>query len=370
MLSKFTVSNFKGFNDTFVFDLEENNRYAFNSTSLRDGIVLNSLIYGPNGVGKSNLGLALFDITHHLTDFQRNENLYINYLNADNSNFLAAFSYKFKFGEDTVLYTYKKAQNRALVSENLQINGKIVAEIDRRESSKARIALEGTETLNPNVVNEQLSLLKYIQYNSILKKNKENDIFKKFYLFVEGMIFFRSLDKNIYIGYSSGNSEIQSNIIDDGNVEEFQYFLNEAGIRCKLSYSIESGKKVIFFDFENERIPFFEIASTGTISLTLYYFWLTRLNTNPKTSLVFIDEFDAFYHHKLSTLIVEKLKKTNFQFILTTHNTSNISNEILRPDCYFLMYKNRINSLAGSTTKELREAHNIEKMYKAGAFNG
>ena len=88
-----------------------------------------------------------------------------------------------------------------------------------------------------------------------------------------------------------------------------------------------------------------------------------------KVSFLFIDEFDAFYHHELSALIVEELKKTGVQFVLTTHNTSIITNELLRPDCYFLMNKVAIRSLAKSTSKELREAHNIEKMYKAGSFN-
>ena len=68
-------------------------------------------------------------------------------------------------------------------------------------------------------------------------------------------------------------------------------------------------------------------------------------------------------------MVVERLKETGVQFILTTHNTSIISNDLLRPDCYFLMNKTKINSLSKSTEKELREAHNIEKMYKAGAFN-
>lgn len=86
-------------------------------------------------------------------------------------------------------------------------------------------------------------------------------------------------------------------------------------------------------------------------------------------SFLFIDEFDAFYHHDLSKMIVETLKEIGVQFILTTHNTSILSNDLLRPDCYFLMNKKKIKSLSNSTDKELREAHNIEKMYKAGAFN-
>ena len=68
-------------------------------------------------------------------------------------------------------------------------------------------------------------------------------------------------------------------------------------------------------------------------------------------------------------MIVETLKEIGVQFILTTHNTSILSNDLLRPDCYFLMNKKKIKSLSNSTDKELREAHNIEKMYKAGAFN-
>jgi hypothetical protein len=36
----------------------------------------------------------------------------------------------------------------------------------------------------------------------------------------------------------------------------------------------------------------------------------------------------------------------------------------------YIMYKQSISSLSNRTSKELREAHNIEKMYKAGAFNG
>ena len=49
---------------------------------------------------------------------------------------------------------------------------------------------------------------------------------------------------------------------------------------------------------------------------------------NKNCQFVFIDEFDAYYHHDLSEIIIEKLKAmTNTQVILTTHNTSNISND-------------------------------------------
>ena len=101
----------------------------------------------------------------------------------------------------------------------------------------------------------------------------------------------------------------------------------------------------------------------------LFYFWFQRIREKSKVTFLFIDEFDAFYHHELSALIVKELKKIGVQFILTTHNTSILTNDLLRPDCYFLMKKDIIRSLSKRTSKELREAHNIEKMYKAGSFD-
>ena len=68
-------------------------------------------------------------------------------------------------------------------------------------------------------------------------------------------------------------------------------------------------------------------------------------------------------------LMVKKMKSVGAQVLLTTHNTNVITNELLRPDCYFIMDHKGIEAIFEKTDKELREAHNIEKMYKAGAFN-
>jgi len=42
----------------------------------------------------------------------------------------------------------------------------------------------------------------------------------------------------------------------------------------------------------------------------------------------------------------------------------------VRPDCYFLLRDSSIKAISELTEKELRQAHNLQKMYKAGAFNG
>ncbi|MBI1289514.1 MAG: AAA family ATPase [Flavobacteriales bacterium] len=370
MLAKFTVSNFKGFNSDFVFDLTKVNAYEFNQESIKNNVVNNAIIYGKNGVGKSNLGLAIFDIVSHLTEYNSLSELKnASYLNAYSDSDYAKFRYEFLFGSDKVLYEYEKKNSDTLISEKFEINGVELAGIDRREGPQARIEFDGTETLNRELTNSKLSLLKYIKNNTQFDPTQENEIFKLFYDFVERMLFFRSLNSNMYLGLQSGQSSLQEDIIERGNVPDLEKFLNEAGIVCKLKVEQELDKEVLAFDFDGKTISLFDVASTGTKSLVLFYYWLQRLKETSKVSFLIIDEFDAFYHHELSAMVVERLKETGIQFILTTHNVSIMTNDLLRPDCYFLMKKDAIQSIARSTSKELREAHNLEKMYKADSFN-
>ncbi len=369
MLTKFSVSNFKGFNSEIVFDLQDSNGYAFNKESVKNGIVNNAIIYGPNGVGKSNIGLAIFDIISHLTDRETNDGQYRFYLNALNASETASFNYEFSFNACKVVYSYKKSDYKTIVFERFLINGKEMAFIDRSVSDDAKVFFKGTESLKKNLTNQNLSLLKYVKNNSELDENEENNCFMSFFKFIEGMLFFRSLQENIYLGLEIGTREITSDIIEKGNVPDLEKFLNSAGIECRLKVVKESEKDVIAFDFNGKTISFYHIASHGTRSLTLLYYWLQRIKQASKVSFLIIDEFDAFYHHELSSLVVMELKKTGVQFILTTHNTSIMTNDLLRPDCYFIMSKKTIKSVSKCTSKELREAHNLEKMYKAGSFN-
>jgi AAA15 family ATPase/GTPase len=369
MLTKFSVSNFKSFNKEITFDLKDTNKYGFNKECIKNGIVNNALVYGYNGIGKSNFGLAIFDIIEHLTDKNKNRSQYSFYLNALSDDDTATFKYEFLIESDEVVYEYEKSDYETIISERFLINGIELAFIDRRKNNKAIINFKGAEDLKSELENKRLSILKYIINNSVLDNNNDNETFLKFFNFIEGMLFFRSLQTNMYLGLELGVRDVQDEIIQNDNVKNLEIFLNKAGIECKLDVIQEGVKDILAFDFKGKTVPFFQIASSGTVAVVLFYFWLIKLKDESRVSFVFIDEFDAFYHHKLSALIVEELKKTGVQFVLTTHNTSIITNDLLRPDCYFLINKNSIKSLARSTSKELREAHNIEKMYKAGSFN-
>jgi AAA15 family ATPase/GTPase len=369
MLMRFEVENFRSFKTKTIFDLSDTKNYEFNSECVQSGLVSKGIIYGRNGCGKSNLGLAVFDLISHLTDKLFPINFQSHYLHAELQHETAKFKYVFKFDDSIVEYSYEKKALRDIASEHLQING--VEVVTYNAGAPLSTTLKGAESLKTDLTDSKISALKYIKSNAVLNNDDEtNIVLQRFFAFLDDMLFFRSVEfqQAEYIGYETGVTNIYADIVDKNHVSELQQLLNEAGISCELKAIETNGIKSIGFVFDNTTINMWEIASTGTKTLILFYYWAQRL-VSRGASLLFIDEFDASYHHELAALIVQQLKRIGTQVILTTHDTSLMTNDLMRPDCCFLMENNKITPFSSLTAKDLRFAHNIEKMYKAGAFN-
>jgi AAA15 family ATPase/GTPase len=372
MICKFAVRNFKGFSDWIDIDFSDIKNYEFNSDCILNGMVNTAILYGYNGVGKSNLGLAMFDIVTHLTDKERDVKKYQNYINADNAHDMAEFVYTFKFDTDYVEYRYGKKDIETIVYEKLSINNTEIVSYDKRYGNDAKIDLAGAENLNYNIKQLKISLVKYIKANTSLPETKESSLFYRFFGFIDNMLLFWQRDDRGYVGYETGSGDLIKGIIERDNFDNFRKFLEGAGLASDIYYVKENaGGYSILYKFHNGDVDFWQVSSTGTHSLMLFYYWFQRLKAEePRPSFLFIDEFDAFYHQDLSKFVVSELKKNSCQVVLTTHNTGIMTNDLLRPDCYYLMYTDRIKSIASLADKELRFGNNIEKMYRAGAFDG
>lgn len=367
MLVKFEVENFKNFQERFVIDLGNTKNYEFNTECVASSVVKTGLIYGPNASGKSNLGFAILELIEHLTDkkFRNLESIGKNFLNANSKSKHAEFMYFFKFDNDSVKYSFRKDEDRDLIFEELIINNKVVLFIDRSINNHATFKFSGAESLNRDLGDSRISAVKYLKSNSVLdSEDKNNQTFSKFFDFINKMEYFRSIKNIQSIGEENPISQIGRKIIERDLLEDFEGFLNKAGIKCKLSSVMLNEKLNIAFNFGKRKIQFTEIASTGTYSLALFYYWLKRMEDS-EVSFLYFDEFDAYYHAKLSEEIINRLKKIGCQTLTTTHNTSIMSNELLRPDCYFLMENNKINPFFDITEKEIRQAHNLEKIYRS-----
>ncbi len=367
MLKKFSVENFKGFRDKVIFDLGKPCNYNFNQEVISEGCITKGILFGINGSGKSNLGLAICDVVCHLTDNHTLPKIYHPYFNMESGKSIVKFEYIFTFYGEELIYQYEKSAMDKLEFERVTISGKEVIYYDYfRNEGFTR--LDGTETLNQSIIAKStISRVKFISSNAILTDNHENAVFQAFMDYVDRMLLFFSLDRRGYEGFRSGRGNISEGIIESGRLLDFQKFLAENDIIYNLVSTERDGQKVILCKFKNNFVDFFDVASTGTRSLALFYYWYINMQN---ASLVYIDEFDAFYHFELANNIIKKLNQIKgVQIFTTSHNTDLMSNDLLRPDCYFLIGNNKIVSMAGATDKELRKAHNLQKMYKAGAFD-
>ena len=365
MLKRFEVTNFKNFDKRTTIDFSDVRDYQFNSHCVKDGLLNKIIIYGKNASGKSNIGLALFDIVSHLTEKNVSPKLYESYLNADSNESFAEFRYEFQFELHEIVYVYRKSENRVLLYEHVTVNGEPLFEYDfvTKDGNFQQIK-KIAPTLNFEFKDDKLSVLRYVVSNT---KSNEIVSLTKLIQFVSQMLWFRSLDENRYIGYKTESSDFFSFMFENDNLKEFENLLHKAGIQERLTVILSpSGEKTLYFD-RVKPLPFFRVASNGTKALYTLFYWL---RTAADLSLLFIDEFDAFYHAELSEAVVQLLEERNdFQAILTSHNTNLLTNRIMRPDCYFILSPERLVSFANATERELREGHNLGKLYLSGEFD-
>ena len=373
MLARFCVSNFKNFSKELKFDLSSG-RYAFNDFNVENRVVKTAIVYGYNASGKSNLALAVFDIVRMLTDNEFSISRYGNYKNILRQNELTSFSYTFLFGKDEVVYSYEKDGLDKPIAERLLINGRKKLSFDRRISNEMQQSFEGAQTLERRIDNPSLSAVRYLRMNSSLPmENEDNAILLKFYGFVDRMLLFWCLQERNYIGFTSKVDNLIDYIVNTKHLDAYNGFLREMGIdRRVVAKKTPDGKIVAYYDYGNGRLlEYVPNMSNGESSLLLFYYWYLQMDSIRTPSLLFIDEFDAFYHVELSKRLVELLSHNkDIQFVLTTHNPHLMSNEILRPDSYFVLSDNHIASIDKLTEKEIRQAHNLERLYIAGAFDG
>ena len=366
MLQKFKVQNYRNFRDEFVWDLSNVKSYEFHENLVPEGILKNAIIYGENASGKSNLGYAMVDLLLHLTDTSHSVlKQRRHYVNLDGNDRLVRFEYVFNFDSNILTYYYEKEEPEKVLREKITINHREVLSADL--GCEAKVYLKGTEQLNLKLWDGSISLVKYVARNTVPdKSDADSRTFLQFVQFVERMLWFSSAEGNCYAGYRNRMGSIGENLVKMDAVGELQEFLRDFGIDVKLTVREDEEDKNLYCIHKNKEVLFRDVWSSGTRALAFLFLWYLQMK---EMSFVFIDEFDAFYHYELAEAVVRKLIALDAQIIFTSHNTDLITNELLRPDCYFELKNNQISSFADRTVKALRQAHNIQKMYKAGAFH-
>lgn len=367
MLKEFRVQGYRGFKDEIVWSFVPSGDYDFAPYAIGEtGLIKSGIVFGKNGSGKSNLGYALFDIINHLADgVEKDEDYYDNFIYANYQDGQVTFTYIFAFDGKELEYRYSKIHKGVLVSEELRLDGALILSLEKDRA----LTLHGFDLSDETKKDIQqgenaASLVKFLSATMFL--SRDHYLFK-LKDFVQRMLWFRNLDERGYMGIKSGESTLGKFIIKNDLIEDFQVFLKEASDQSYSLLEVKGDEDQLYCMVDGEVIPFISITSTGTNSLLLLYCWMKQVEQQG-ASFIFIDEFDAFYHFALSKAVCKQLFRLPAQIFLSSHNTALMTNDLLRPDCYFIIDGKSVKSLPQLTVKDLKWGHNLEKLYRGGAF--
>lgn len=380
MLKKFTLKNYKNFKDEISIDFENTAGYQFSADCITDGIISKMLIYGRNATGKSNLGKALIDICATLFSGRH----YIDtgvFLNADSIEETATFSYEFRFGNNELVYRYARLSNQELKDEELIIDGKTIFVCDFRndkfnfknlgyinaETASIDRYLQSIDVGDEEEIQEpKLPFLRWLISNVALNNDS---VLLRLVNYVRRMLMITTGNGLLRIPRRVNDSFYES-LEDSARLKDLEDFLNEMGIECKLVLKkLPDGQRELYFGHK-KLVPFYETASSGTLALMDLYRRLIPKSWDP--SFIYLDEFDAFYHYEMAEKVINFFKRRypECQIIMTSHNTNLMTNRLMRPDCLFILSRTgALTALCNATERELREGHNLEKMYISGEFD-
>lgn len=378
MLKKFTLKNYKNFKDEISIDFENTAGYQFSTDCITDGNISKMLIYGRNATGKTNLGKAFLDIFISLFRGVR----YLNdsfFLNADSSEDSASFSYEFCFDNQRLIYRYSRYSNEELKTEELIIDEKTIFKCNfessefefpnlkyvNAETASIERYKQSLDAEDEEIPESKLPFLRWLISNVALSNDsiliKLSNYVKRMTMITAGngaLRYTRIMSDNFY-----------EYLENETSLKELEYFLNEMGIECKLVLKkLPDGKKELYFRHE-KLVPFYQTASSGTLAFVDLYRRLIPKRWEP--SFIYLDEFDAFYHYEMAEKVIHFFKRRypKCQIIMTSHNTNLMTNRFMRPDClYILSRAGTLTALCNATERELREGHNLEKMYISGEF--
>lgn len=378
MLCQFSFQNFKSYREETTFDLQAAAIPEFKDSLIQkdkcSDLLPVSVIYGPNGGGKSNLIQALTclitTVVRPIYELGNTRNVLIMQQKVEAEPFLfdvisknGSTEFEIFFRTETYEYRYYLAiLNNEILSEALDrksIGGKKPAHIfyrDNQEITLGRILAK--ENVNTKV-NEKMPFLSFLAINYHIP------------VIIETQEWFESC---IIRNYANPIAETKLMVSNDEKVKkQILLLLNEMGIDID-DYRFDYEEKQLYMirtiEGQTYELPF-NHESDGTKKLIAAL--PVILIALREGRLVLIDELDAKLHPKLLRYVISlfknrKINKYGAQLLFTSHDIATMKNTVFRRDeIWFAALDENHNSQVYSLYEIRREDN--ERVNSTAAFD-
>ncbi len=403
MLIQFTFENYKSFRDETTLDLSSTKMTEYASRVVTIGsekILPVAAIYGANASGKSNIYSAFEYMSHYVLEsfkygddeqkykdikpktflFDNNttnkETTFEIYFTVPNDQSEKIYNYRFCLGESGIneeWFNYKAKTARKFSSIFYRDNNTLdLKGIPKSSRENIEIALE------KQVLIISLGAKLKIEKCKIVRDWFLNNEFADFADAFTNFYMYKVLPKGFV-----ENEKVRKNVIDyissfDDNIKDFKVTKIPAqNEKEKDSYLVDTLHQMIGSD-EMINIPLSE-ESSGTLKMFSLYQKLQDVLDNG--GVFFIDELNARLHPLLVrnfilTFLNPDININHAQLIFTTHDTWQLSNQLLRRDEIWFNEKDNqgistLYSLADFVDEEgnrIRKDESYEKNYLLGKY--
>ncbi len=378
MLCQFSFQNFKSYKEETTFDLQATAIPEFKESLIIQNkcseLLPVSVIYGPNGGGKSNLLQALAclitTVVKPIHDIGNNREPVVVQQRVLPEAFLynptsAKEPIEFRIFFRTTNYEYRyylAILHDEIVSEILDrksIGGKKPARIFERDNGTI---LLGTILKKENVnikVNEKMPYLSFLSINYNIP------------VITEVQEWFESC---IIRSYANPIAEIQIMLTENENTKkQIILLLNEMGIDIE-NYRFDTETKQLLFARTVNGVYYeskYNQESDGTKKLIAVLPLI--LLALQEGRLVMIDELDAKLHPKLLRYVISmfknpKINKHGAQLLFTSHDMATLKNSVFRRDEIWFAALNANRSSEIYSLYEIRREDN-ERVKSTAAFD-
>ena len=386
MLCQFSFQNFKSYKGETTLDFQAATLPEFKETLITEekaaDLLPVSVIYGPNGGGKSNLlqaiSCVISTIVKPVNELGKNRQNLILQQKVDAMPFLfdqtsanepTEFRMFFRIKKNEYCY-YIAVKNDEIISESLyrkRVTGKKSATIFERETDSI--------TLGPSINKKSIntSVNPKMPYLSFLAINYDIPVISEVMTWFESCII-RSyanpmVEHQIMLAKDAPYKDQFIRALNDMDIDITDYHYDEDSHQLFMKRSLESTEYELPFSEESDGTRKL-IAALPVILLALR-----------EGRMVIIDELDAKLHPKLLKYVIslfknKEINKYGAQLLFTSHDMYTLKNTVFRRDEIWFAAENdaheseiySLHEIRGEDNDRIKSTAAYDKQYLEGRY--